>query len=182
MTSSEVFVGIDVHKSQLEMRVHERAEHWEFDNDAEGIAALVATLRIFTPTLVAVEASGGYERAVVVKGCAAGLPVAVANPTRVRRSEERSDEESLAARPQTVSERDSSLPSGRSPVPAPALSLGRGRGSAGRNSVDLIQQLLRALFLHELPHRFDNNGFWFHNVSVTGRTSIRFDHLVLQCG
>lgn len=86
MTSSaNVFVGIDVHKSKLEMSVHQRPEHWEFDNDAEGIAKLIGLLRTLTPMLVAVEASGGYERAVVVEGCVAGLPMAVANPTRVRR-------------------------------------------------------------------------------------------------
>lgn len=86
MTSSEsVFVGIDVHKKQLEMRVYQREAHWQFANDPEGVAALVATLQALSPTLVAVEASGGYERAVVVEGSVAGLPMAVANPTRVRR-------------------------------------------------------------------------------------------------
>jgi transposase len=85
MTSSpHVFVGIDVHKSKLEMSVHQRQEHWAFDNDPEGIAKLIVVLRALTPMLVAVEASGGYERGVVVEGCVAGLPMAVANPTRVR--------------------------------------------------------------------------------------------------
>jgi transposase len=38
-----------------------------------------------SPTLVVVEASGGYERVMVAEGYAAGLPVVVVNPTRVRR-------------------------------------------------------------------------------------------------
>jgi transposase len=82
--SGSVFVGIDVHKRKLEMKVHERAEHGTFDNDAEGIAKLVAILDALAPTLVAVEASGGYERELVSAACAAGVPIAVANPTRVR--------------------------------------------------------------------------------------------------
>jgi transposase len=83
--SDGVFVGIDVHKGKLDMCVHEREESWQFGNDVEGVADLVGTLQGLTPELVAVEASGGYERAVLVEGCAAGLPMAVANPTRVRR-------------------------------------------------------------------------------------------------
>lgn len=86
MTNSEgVFVGIDVHKGKLDMCVHGREDRWEFSNDAEGVGDLVGTLRALSPELVAVEASGGYERAMLVEGCAAGLPMAVANPTRVRR-------------------------------------------------------------------------------------------------
>lgn len=85
MTSSDdIFVGVDVHKDSLEMRIHGREEGWAFANDGAGIAELVGTLGTLRPTLVTVEASGGYERTVVVEGCAAGLPVAVANPTRVR--------------------------------------------------------------------------------------------------
>jgi len=83
--SDGVFVGIDVHKGKLDMRVHEREECWQFANNPEGIADLVGALRALGPTLVAVEASGGYERAVVVEGRIAGLAMAVANPTRVRR-------------------------------------------------------------------------------------------------
>jgi transposase len=83
--SDGIFVGIDVHKGKLDVCVHQREGRWEFPNDPEGIADLILALRAIAPTLVAVEASGGYERAVVVEGCLAGLPVAVANPTRVRR-------------------------------------------------------------------------------------------------
>jgi transposase len=83
--SAEVFVGIDVHKETLEVCIDGRETHWESRNDAAGIAELLTTVEALSPTLVVVEASGGYERRLVAEGHAAGLPVVVVNPTRVRR-------------------------------------------------------------------------------------------------
>jgi transposase len=81
----ELFVGIDVSKGQVAMSVHGREESWQFHNDAEGFGQLIAILRPLSPTLIVVEATGGYELVMVAELCAAGLPVAVVNPTRVRR-------------------------------------------------------------------------------------------------
>ena len=86
MTSDrELFVGIDVSKGQVAVNVHGREENWLFPNDAEGFGQLIATLQPLSPTLIVVEATGGYEFVMVAELCAAGLPVAVVNPTRVRR-------------------------------------------------------------------------------------------------
>jgi transposase len=52
--------------------------------DDAGIDALVTRLVEECPVLVIVEASGGFERAVVWALAAAGLPVAVVNPRQVR--------------------------------------------------------------------------------------------------
>jgi hypothetical protein len=57
---------------------------WTATNDPEGIAATVARLRTMAPTLIVVEATGGYERALVGALAAAALPVVVANPRQVR--------------------------------------------------------------------------------------------------
>lgn len=84
-SSPERFVGIDVHKDTLEVCVDSREEHWECSNDAGGIEALLTTLQGLAPELIVVEASGGYERRLVTEGYAAGLPIVVVNPTRVRR-------------------------------------------------------------------------------------------------
>jgi transposase len=84
-SSANLFIGIDVHKDTLEVCTDDREEHWECRNDAEGIKDLLATVLALSPTLVVVEASGGYERRLVAEGYAAGLPVVVVNPTRVRR-------------------------------------------------------------------------------------------------
>lgn len=81
----ERFIGIDVHKDTLEVRVDDAEDRWEAHNDAAGIEELITTLASLSPTLVVVEASGGYERVVVAQGYAAGLPMVVVNPTRVRR-------------------------------------------------------------------------------------------------
>lgn len=81
----ERFVGIDVHKDTLEVHVDGRKEQRECLNDEAGVEQLLTTLRDLSPTLIVVEASGGYERRLVSEGFAAGLPVVVVNPTRVRR-------------------------------------------------------------------------------------------------
>jgi transposase len=86
--SAEVFIGIDVHKDTLEVCIDGRGEHWECRNDTAGLEELLTTLVALSPTLVVVEASGGYERRLVAEGHAAGLPVVVVNPTRVRRMAE----------------------------------------------------------------------------------------------
>jgi transposase len=81
----ELFVGIDVSKGQVAVCVHGREESWNFANDAEGFGQLIAALQPLSPTLIVAEATGGYELVMVAELCAAGLPVAVVNPTRVRR-------------------------------------------------------------------------------------------------
>jgi transposase len=86
MTSSEErFVGIDVGKKKNDVHIHGLAKEWEYHNDAEGIRELVDSMRQLSPTLIVAEATGGYERVMVAELSAAGLPIAVVNPTRVRR-------------------------------------------------------------------------------------------------
>jgi transposase len=53
-------------------------------NDAAGIAALVERLQVLQPNLIVLEATGGYQRAVVAALAAAQLPVAVVNPRQAR--------------------------------------------------------------------------------------------------
>lgn len=83
-TSSETYVGIDVSKEKLDVGVlgEERVE--QVGNEQEGIARLVARMQELQPELIVVEATGGYQRAVVEALFWAGLPVAVVNPARVR--------------------------------------------------------------------------------------------------
>lgn len=82
--NDEIFVGIDVAKATLDIAVHGDPAVTQQPNDADGIAAVVATLAKLAPTLIVVEASGGWEMGLVAALAAAGLPVAVVNPTRVR--------------------------------------------------------------------------------------------------
>ena len=78
------FIGIDVAKAQLEFAGRPSGDTGAVANDDAGIRALVAHCRALAPTLVVLEATGGYEAAVVAALATAGLPVVVANPRQVR--------------------------------------------------------------------------------------------------
>ena len=82
--SSQVFVGIDVAKAQLDIALRPTGERWALTNDDAGIAVLVPRLQAIAPQLIVLEATGGYQRAVVAALAAAGLPVAVVNPRQAR--------------------------------------------------------------------------------------------------
>ncbi len=79
-----MFVGIDVSKHRLDVHVRPSGEEWSVDNDAKGNAALASKLGSLAPTLVVLEATGGYQAAVVAELGSIGLPVAVVNPRQVR--------------------------------------------------------------------------------------------------
>jgi transposase len=78
------FIGIDVAKAQLEFACRPSGETGTVANDDEGIRTLVDRGQALSPTLIVLEATGGYETAVVAALAAAGLPVVVANPRQVR--------------------------------------------------------------------------------------------------
>jgi transposase len=84
MTAPACFVGIDVAKATLEVATRPGGERWSVANDEDGIRALVNRLRPLAPTLIVLEATGGFEIATVAAAAAAGLPVVVANPRQVR--------------------------------------------------------------------------------------------------
>jgi transposase len=83
-TSSETYVGIDVSKERLDVAVLGEERGWQVGNTQAGIAKLVQWLLRLQPELIVVEATGGYQRAVVEALFQAGLCVAVVNPARVR--------------------------------------------------------------------------------------------------
>ena len=83
-TSSGKFVGIDVAKDKLDIAVLGETQASQLANDKQGIASLVEKLKKLSLELIVVEATGGYQRAVVLELYEAGLPVAVVNPSRVR--------------------------------------------------------------------------------------------------
>jgi transposase len=79
-----VFVGIDVAKDELVVAARPANESWVVPNDDNGIEPLVQRLRGVRPALVVLEATGGYERAVVAALAAAAVPLVVANPRQIR--------------------------------------------------------------------------------------------------
>lgn len=80
-----IFWGIDVSKTALDLARWGKQEVIRYENDAAGIAAMVAVLSSKTAvTLIVVEASGGFEQTMVTELAAVSLPIVVVNPTRVR--------------------------------------------------------------------------------------------------
>ena len=78
------FVGIDVSKLTLDFDCLPDSTAQPFVNDAGGIAALVARLEGSGVERIVVEATGGWETAVVSALAVAKLPVVVVNPKQVR--------------------------------------------------------------------------------------------------
>ena len=79
-----MFVGIDVAKAELVVSILPAAERFTVDNDERGVRTLVERLRSIAPTLIVLEATGGYELLGVAALAAAALPVVVVNPRQVR--------------------------------------------------------------------------------------------------
>ena len=78
------YVGIDVSKGWGDVAVRPTGECWRFNQDQEGISELVTRLVALDPTLVAMEATGGYERALTAALGNEGVPTTVLNPRHVR--------------------------------------------------------------------------------------------------
>jgi transposase len=83
-TATERFLGIDVSKKTLDVHVRPEGTVRQFDNAPEGLDALVEWARPLGLTLIVVEASGGYERALLTALSLGALPVSLVNPKRVR--------------------------------------------------------------------------------------------------
>lgn len=83
-TTEAHYVGIDVSKAHLDIAVLPTNERWQENNDQPGIGSLVEKLTQLQPTLIVLEATGGYEMAGACTLAAAKLPVAVINPRQAR--------------------------------------------------------------------------------------------------
>lgn len=79
-----VVVGIDLSKDRLDVHVAPEGVAFFVANDAAGIDELASRLCGARVDLVALEATGGFERLAAAALSAAGLPVAIVNPAQVR--------------------------------------------------------------------------------------------------
>jgi transposase len=80
----EHYVGIDVSKDKFDVAVLGEKHTRQVANTKKGIAKLIKQMKTWPPQLIVVEASGGYEEALVLALFEAGLPVALVSPQRVR--------------------------------------------------------------------------------------------------
>ncbi len=80
------WVGVDVAKASLDAAwiSDGRTQHATLANDRAGIASLIGQLPPASEARLVVEATGGYERALVTALVEAGYPTAVVNPRQVR--------------------------------------------------------------------------------------------------
>lgn len=84
MDRSQQFVGIALSKTRLDLAIYPQDAGASVAHDAPGILGMVTRLQILQPTLIVLEATGGFERGVVGALAAAPLPVVVVNPRQVR--------------------------------------------------------------------------------------------------
>jgi len=82
MTGS--IVGIDVSKDRLDVHVLPAGTALVAARDGKGLMELCDRLGALQPTLVAIEATGGFESVATAALVSAGLPVVVVNPAQVR--------------------------------------------------------------------------------------------------
>lgn len=82
---TQIICGVDVSKRRLDAHVVPSGQFESFDNDAAGIAELAAFCRRQDVQLVAMEATGGYERAAFLLLWEAGIACGLTNPKSVRR-------------------------------------------------------------------------------------------------
>lgn len=79
-----IYVGIDVSKDRLDGHIRPSGEDFVVTRDGKGLEELVERLHALAPTLIAVEATGGFETIVAAAVAGASLPLAVVNPAQVR--------------------------------------------------------------------------------------------------
>jgi len=79
-----IYVGIDVSKDRLDVHVRPTGEAYVVSRDGKGLGELIRRVAGLLPTLVAVEATGGYETIVAAAIAGSRLPLAVVNPAQVR--------------------------------------------------------------------------------------------------
>ena len=82
--SSSVYVGIDISKHRVDVATEPATPPTHFPQTEAGIGALVTHLQPLGPALIVLEATGGFETAVVTALAAADLPVVIINPRQVR--------------------------------------------------------------------------------------------------
>ena len=103
-------------------------KHFAVPRDTQGLRELNARLTPFAPTAIGIEATGGYETVVAASLAAAGLPVVVVNPARVR-----AFAQALGKRAKTDPLDAASSPTSSKPPTAAAAVAGRGHTASGRS-------------------------------------------------
>ena len=84
MTASDIFVGIDISKSRLDVAIAQGDQSFNCPNNEAGIQKLVRRLQRLNPHTILLEATDGYEFLIVAALREAELPACFINPKLVR--------------------------------------------------------------------------------------------------
>lgn len=84
MTAIDIFVGIDISKSRLDIAIIPGDQSFTCPNNEAGIQKLVHRLQKLNPHTILLEATGGYEFLLVAALREAELPACFLNPKLVR--------------------------------------------------------------------------------------------------
>lgn len=84
MSTTPVYVGIDISKRRLDVAVRSSGACWSVGNNPKGLEQLVENLVAPSPERVVLKATGGLERPILAQLVAAELPAALVNPRQVR--------------------------------------------------------------------------------------------------
>lgn len=79
-----MFIGVDISKQYLDVAIRPTGESFRVANASDGIAELIQRIRLLTPTLVVLEATGGFERALAIALAEAKIPLRIIDPARAR--------------------------------------------------------------------------------------------------
>lgn len=82
--SSEAYIGVDVSKDLLDVKVLPSNESQQFSNDDPGIKKFITFVKKIDPQLIVFESTGGLEMLAVSSLMEKHLPVVVINPRQVR--------------------------------------------------------------------------------------------------
>ena len=82
---AKIICGVDVSSQHLDARIGAQGPHQRFASTPEGIDDLAAFCAKHGVELVAMEATGGYEKRPFALLWARGIPAAIINPRALRR-------------------------------------------------------------------------------------------------
>lgn len=84
LQNKKYYVGIDVSKAVLDVAILPCKKNMQFKNDIQGWEKLAKKMFTFSPTLIVMESTGGYEKPAAYALAQTGLPICIVNPRQVR--------------------------------------------------------------------------------------------------
>lgn len=78
------YIGVDISKKNLDVHCYSDGQAMQFPNSNDGFEQFIKWMREKPVQLVLCEATGGYEKALILALAEADIPVRVINPARIR--------------------------------------------------------------------------------------------------